>query len=195
MGARELTRACADLMRKAPPAKITATALARHAGVTPAMVNYYFADRSELMVAVATLLMDEVCTPPPEDGADPVEQLAGLVDALVAIHQKYPFLHDLLLHEVLESPSQAARALFQALASSALASFKAVIDEGVRRGMFLPIDPMHLMVVVTGACVFFKTAQPLLLVTNGEVDAAAFRADLTRLLLNGLVRPAQSEAR
>lgn len=188
LGASELVRACMDLLRTVTPARLTFVVLARHAGVTPAMINYYFSDRAELMTAVARGIADEFVTGPDTPlPADPVARLRAVIDNLVHIHQKYPYIHDLLMTEVLNSDSPQGRALFTELANAAARQFRDLIADGAKDGVFVPMNPAHLTATVVGACAFFRTGEMLMAhVAPTTPDPDAFAADLTRLILEGL---------
>src|SRR4051812_37632865 len=62
------------LVKEHPPARVTISLIAREAGVDPALVRYYFGDRSNLLLAVAESMLSAF--PRPEPGS--VEPLAAI---------------------------------------------------------------------------------------------------------------------
>src|SRR5690606_599191 len=62
------------LVKELPPARVTISLIAREAGVDPALVRYYFGDRSNLLMAVAeSMLADSTRTE-----LDPAKPLAAI---------------------------------------------------------------------------------------------------------------------
>ena len=58
VGPAALIDAACDLLKTMPPEKVTRAAVARHANVNPALINYHFKDRSILLRAAARTLLD-----------------------------------------------------------------------------------------------------------------------------------------
>jgi AcrR family transcriptional regulator len=83
----------------------TLAAIAREAGVTPAMVHYYFKTREHLL----DVLIDERFAPAraavrsafAEHADDPVAALTGIAERLVELAAKHPWLPSLWVREVI----------------------------------------------------------------------------------------------
>ena len=53
VGRERLITAAQTLLKTLPPARVTISRIAQEAGVDPALVRYYFGDRTRLLMAVA----------------------------------------------------------------------------------------------------------------------------------------------
>src|SRR6187549_1217200 len=62
------------LIKDLPPARVTVSLIAREAGVDPALVRYYFGDRSNLLMAVAESMLADSS----RSELDPLEPLAAM---------------------------------------------------------------------------------------------------------------------
>jgi TetR/AcrR family transcriptional regulator len=124
IGADTLILRTCELLRKEPPHKITIAAVARYSGVNPALIRYYFGDRSNLMIAVARHLLNETArareAPTTPESAE--RAIRGMLNALIDLHRKYPSFRELVFKEIMNMRSVAARQLFSE-----------VIDLGVAR--------------------------------------------------------------
>jgi AcrR family transcriptional regulator len=124
VGAETLILKTCDLLRTTPPHKITIAAVARHAGVNPALIRYYFGDRSSLMIAVARHLLNETAAmrealTTPESAERAIRRM---VRSLIDLHREYPAFRELFFNDIMNMPSAAARRLFSE-----------TIDDGVDR--------------------------------------------------------------
>lgn len=164
IGADELVRQCCEMLKTVPPAKLSAAALARHTGVTPALVNYYFKDRAELMLAVARQFLGELerlseAGERPDETAE--QALRRRVRGLLQMHQTYPYFHEVLLHEVINASTPAGRQMLSEATSMGLGAFAAVIEKGRVERSFEPSSPLFFYIAVLGMCEFFATGAPL----------------------------------
>src|SRR5699024_10984818 len=74
VGKDALLETAKRLIREMPPARVTISLIAREAGVDPALVRYYFGDRSKLLMAVAESMLED--TPRSDPGTlEPVEAI------------------------------------------------------------------------------------------------------------------------
>ena len=99
-----LLTAATELFAEQGVAATTFSTIARRAGLTPAMVHYYFAEREQLIDAV----VDERLVPlinyvwePVLPGGDPAEMLAGVVHRLLLQIEKAPWVPSTWMREIL----------------------------------------------------------------------------------------------
>src|SRR6187549_2798373 len=59
VGREALLATAKRLIEVLPPSRVTISLIAREAGVDPALVRYYFGDRSNLLFAVAESMLDD----------------------------------------------------------------------------------------------------------------------------------------
>jgi AcrR family transcriptional regulator len=103
--ARELLiSAATELFAEHGVAATSFTTIAKRAGLTSAMVHYYFADREQLLDAV----VEERLCPfidyvwgPVEPGDDPVEIIAGVVTRLLKGVERAPWVPSTWMREIL----------------------------------------------------------------------------------------------
>lgn len=80
-------------------------AIATAAGVTPALVHYYFPERDQLLDAVvderlAPLMLQVFPAEPPPGPVEPADLLAGLAERLIRLASATPWLPGLWLREI-----------------------------------------------------------------------------------------------
>jgi TetR/AcrR family transcriptional regulator len=103
--ARELLlAAAADLFAQHGVAATTFAMIAKRAGLTPAMVHYYFTSREQLLDAV----VEERIAPliasvwnPVQGGAPAVEMIRGIVERMLAGIERMPWIPSTWMREVL----------------------------------------------------------------------------------------------
>lgn len=194
VGKEALIRAARTLLARLPPAKVTRAAVAREAGVDPSLIRYYFRDRASLLLAV----LDEIVRcrevlAPVEEFETAAEALRAYVRGFFAFHTENPFFHRLLIEEIAQSESPAARDAFHRLNHRAIGGLTDILDRGSREATLIPADPMLLHIAIIGMCEFFFSSGVLLedAVGPGVVphDVAARYGDLiTDMVLRGIAR-------
>ena len=188
------------LLSERAPSDITRMSLARHAEVDPSLIRYYFKNRDSLMRTVAATLTRELqqraSAATDVEGLSPPDQISARARVLLAFKLDNPFYHRLMMEEMARSEDKESRALFDGIASSAIARYRNYLAKGAADGSLRNVDPGFLYMAMIGLCDFFVTASPVLMKhlderTQNNVDKkyAAFICDL---LLNGL-RPRQTD--
>jgi AcrR family transcriptional regulator len=166
VGRDELVRRCVELLDTLPAQQLTFSALARHAGVTPALITYYFRDKSDLQTAVLRLLRERLGDDLSEEaGGKPMDQLRQYIRSLIGIHIRYPYFHDLLYEEMIKARSPSARELFEETTDNGLGIFARILEQGFRDGSMRRADPLMIYVTVIGMCAFTNIAE--LIISHG----------------------------
>lgn len=99
----QLLDAATELFARHGVAGTPIRAIAEHAGVTPALVHYYFRDRDQLLDAIVDerlqRLVDAIFAPAaaPED---PVAMLVGIAGRMIRVAASTPWFPGLWIHEV-----------------------------------------------------------------------------------------------
>jgi AcrR family transcriptional regulator len=159
VGREEIVAAACEILQTTPISKLTSAAVARKVGVHPALINYYFKNRTELLVAVATGLMQELRAAT-DFGSDPAAGLEGSLRkrlaGVIGFHRRYPFVHRLIVDEVLNSTSPSSRPAFEAMTSVGLQGYADFVAHGVRSGELRHADPVFLYIATIGMCEFFN---------------------------------------
>jgi len=167
-------------------------AIAREAGVTPALLHYYFGDAAQLRQAV----VDERVLPAiasfrstlPLDGevSAVVASFVGGVGVLVAAH---PWLPALWVREVLCEGGALRGVILEKFASQVPQALAAKFAQAQRDGMLNPdLDPRLLVVSMMGLTLFPAASAPIWrsVFRADDIDASALRAHTIALLDRGL---------
>jgi AcrR family transcriptional regulator len=175
-----------------PPARVTRAAVARHAGVDPSLIRYYFRDRDSLLLAVLQNIVGdrprEILQPRGENAA---ERLRELVTSIFLFIAEQPYVHRLLIEEIATSDSAEARQAFHRLNHGAIDGYAKILKEGVADGSLRKADPLLLHVAIIGMCEFFFESRVLLEDALGKTTAPQklskrYAAMISQLVTDGL---------
>jgi AcrR family transcriptional regulator len=189
VGRERLIAATEKLLRTLPPARVTISRIAREAKADPALVRYYFGNRAALLVAV----VDHVTAHPHRTAQldrEPIDALSDHIRRTVQLVRSAPFLHRLVIDELMQNGDEQARARVRAMNTDLVEFYRTLLhaDSGDK---LVETDPFFLFLTVLGASDFFSSAEPLIreLVpedTDMEKFTENFQAFLARLVLDGL---------
>jgi AcrR family transcriptional regulator len=139
--------------------------VAEDAGVTPAMVAYYFRDKSGLLEAVvrqglgALLRVVETAVREHEPG----EFLPTIIRRYLAALAADPWIPQILIREVISRESPLRELFIEEFASHAVSVVPAeVLDDMGRGALRDDLDPRFLVLSMLGMCVFPFIAHPVL---------------------------------
>lgn len=189
-----IDRTC-QLLREMPPDKITRAEVARHMGVDPSLIRYYFRDRSTLLLAAMQKLTTEFSRVRDEEldrsGPTPEGQLRARVSALLKFNIMHPFFHRLISDEFVKLESPVAAKFLEELTVGAVNGYGAILDAGVKDGTFRRVNGAFLFLAVIGMCEFFVNGMPILKIAQGkDLDernaATRYREFICNLLIDGL---------
>lgn len=175
---------------------VTATALrdiAAHAGVTPALVHYYFGSKEQLLDAfVAERLLPIVSGlqgPLVASGGDARALAGGFVKALHAAVGRAPWLPSLWLHEVIADNGALRAVFFSQIAHHVPRKLAERFTQLQQDGRLnLGLDPRLLVVSLIGLTLFPLAAEPIWRRVFGaaDVDRATLERHTLALLECGL---------
>lgn len=179
------------LVKELPPARVTIALIAREAGVDPALVRYYFGDRANLLLSVATAMLDQTPRPRIEE-VEPVAMVANSIRQTARFTSSIKHIHRLMVDELADSRSTEIGAGLGELNRGAIRRFAEVMarDGGATlRG----VNPLFLHLALLGLFDFFASAEPVIrhLVPEGTdmADLAeAYEEFVADLVLNGIRR-------
>jgi len=166
-------------------------AIAREAGVTPALLHYYFGDAAQLREAV----VDERVLPAigafhlglARDG-DAKALVAAFVDGVGALVAAHPWLPVLWVREVL-CEGGALRDVVRRFAPRIPQALAAKFARAQREGALNPdLDPRLLVVSLIGLTLFPAASAPIWrsLFSAGDIDADTLRSHTFALIQRGL---------
>jgi TetR/AcrR family transcriptional regulator len=197
-----IDRTC-ELLMQLPPNRITRAEVARHMGVDPSLIRYYFRDRSLLLLAAVEKLTADFSRIRDQElrhsGTGAEGKLRARVSALLKFEIRYPFFHRLLIDEFLHLNSPAAARFMHEMTVGAIAGYGAILDAGVKEGAFRRIDSAFLFLAVIGMCEFFVNGMPILRIAMGknfdeQALSSRYREFICELLINGIRAPAAKPA-
>ena len=183
------------LIKDLPPARVTISLIAREAGVDPALVRYYFGDRSNLLMAVAETMLAE-STQAELDPAEPVVAIEQVIRRTAHFTTSTKHIHRLMVDELAGARSAAIGEHLGELNRGAVNDLDQLMRPDDPTGL-RPVNPAFLHLALLGLFDFFASAEPVVrqLVPQGTdmrrlaVDYEDFVVDL---LLNGLRKPEPS---
>lgn len=175
---------------------VNATALrdiAAHAGVTPALVHYYFGSKEQLLDAFIAERLLPIVSGLAEalvvSEADARTLASGFVKALHAAVERAPWLPRLWLHEVIADQGALREVFFSQIARHVprklAEAFAALKQSGALNA---DLDPRLLVVSLIGLTLFPLAAEPIWRSIFGaaDVDRAVLERHTLALLERGL---------
>ena len=150
--------------------------IAENAGVTPAMVSYYFKDKLGLLEAVLDSVFDRLLSRTVELFEDPQQRGSAIerfIEIYLAALTAEPWIPRLLVREVLSENTPVRQRFVERFASKAAAIVPALLGEQIGGGRLRgDLDPRLAVLSLVGMCVFPLIAQPVIGPLLGyELDA------------------------
>ncbi|HSM82140.1 MAG TPA: TetR/AcrR family transcriptional regulator [Nodosilinea sp.] len=134
-------------------------AIAAKTGVTKAMIYYHFGSKEELYKAVIQRPAEdfvhafgdlELETMPPE------EALKTVIKVAIAHEVSHPHYGRVLLHEAMQNQGKHFKLTGWV---NPINRVVAVVDRGVKEGVFRSVDPFLAVIHIMGICTFYHNAQ------------------------------------
>lgn len=201
VGREALVEATVELFRTMAPAEVTLRGVARRCGVDPALVRYYFGDKSALLREAAAHILADLKTQSTRKVQEPkpaVDRLAQRVSDLIDLFTANPYLHPLVLEQVVNWKRKGGKSALKHMASFADIA-KTLVDAGTKEGTFRPVDYRFLHLAIIGLCEIFVTMKPLVNeLFGGQAGPAvtrAYRDFVVELLVDGLGSKSSSRKR
>ena len=190
VGRDTIVSAARALMERLPPHEATFSAIARKAGVDPALVRYYFTSREQLMLAVIEDIIDSWTASHPSPAAQPAARLASHVGDMLDFSRRVRAMQRLMVEECAGSKSPDVRRRVRELNEGAV-SFYRLLVHSEKHSAKNPTDPLFMFVAVIGMCEFFAAAQGMIQPLapegmKGEELAARYKDFIIRMVLDGL---------
>ncbi|MGT2454582.1 TetR/AcrR family transcriptional regulator [Cupriavidus basilensis] len=193
-GQREqLLDAATELFAQRGVAATAIKTIATHAGVTPALVHYYFRDRDQLLDAVVDErlqpLVEQVFLPAVADSADPAAMLVGIAGRLIRTAAATPWFPGLWIREIVGADGQLHQRVLQKIAMQRAGLVIAPLAAARARGEINPgLEPALLMVSLIGLTLLpLATTHIWRRLPGAEaIDSEALVRHVSALLAHGL---------
>jgi len=185
-----ILQAATRLLKANLPAHVTNSMIAREAGADPALIRYYFGDRSALFLAVVEELMKSVRDAPPKTPMDAEAFLEWRVGGTLRFARAARSMQRLMVEELGESKSPEVREAVRERNGRLVARYADILKNQIGDEI-VDVDPLFLHVAILGVCEFFTAAQSVILPltepgTDPEHLAERYQDFVVDLLLNGL---------
>ena len=166
-GAREqLLDTASAIMRDGDVVDISLSELSLRSGLNSALVKYYFGNKAGLLKALLDrdwqAIVTSVDALVARDGWEPEAKLRRHISKVVDTFYTVPYLNRLTMRLVRESDDVEARRIAACYLSPMYRAYEQLIGDGVKAGVFRPIDPQMFYFTVTGAVDRFFSARLVL---------------------------------
>jgi TetR/AcrR family transcriptional regulator len=156
LGAREaLLQAAGELMNERDTLDVSLGDISVRAKANSALVKYYFGNKRGLFLA---LIERDVIRPMSqleylvESDVSPVEKMKIHITGLINTYYRSRYLNRLLFMLLRESTPAQAQDISDRLIKPAADAQQRILDEGLKKGEFRPVDAMLFYFTIIGAC-------------------------------------------
>lgn len=150
-----LLKTTSDLMTERGVNNVSLNDIGARSGLNPALVGYYFGNKAGLMVDVLRMVLGpgiQHMLALPDMSATPQEKLRIHISGMVNVYFRYPYINRLMHHLLLEDAPYFGPKIAIEFSKPVSEVQRAILDEGVKKGIFREIDPLLFYVQVIGAC-------------------------------------------
>jgi AcrR family transcriptional regulator len=163
-GARaHLLDTASAIMRDGDVVDVSLSELSLRSGLNSALVKYYFGNKAGLLKALLDRDWQAIVTSVDaliaKDGWSPEDKLRRHISKVVDTFYAVPYLNRLTMRLVRDSDDAEAKRIAELYLSPIYRAYEQLIGDGVRKGVFRPIDPRLFYFTVTGAIDRFFSAR------------------------------------
>lgn len=191
--AREaILQAACRLLKNNLPTQVTNSMIAREAGADPALIRYYFGDRSSLLLAAVEELMKNIRQPVPPAPMNIEQFLTWRVESTLQFARMARSMQRLMVDELAEGGAPEVREVVRQRNKGLVDRYAKILRDQIGDEI-VEVDPLFLHAAILGVCEFFTAAQSVILPlaesgTHPAELAKRYEAFVIDLFLNGLRR-------
>ena len=137
--------------------------IARRAGINKAMIYYRIGDKKALYEAVIHDVFGDIAELISENirnESSPEEKFKLYITNLSKVMAEHPSFPRIMMREIASGWTHFSEAIVKDIAGI-LVIVKGIIDEGVRKGVFIEINPLVVHIMVIGTLLLFTMSQPM----------------------------------
>ena len=166
-GAREqLLQTASMIMREGDVVDISLSELSLRSGLNSALVKYYFGNKAGMLKALLDRDMENIVKSVDallaKDDMSPEATLRKHISKCIDTYYAYPYLNRLLMRLVRDSDEAEAKRIADKYLLPLHRAYNRFIGDGVKAGVFRPINPQLFYFTVTGAADRFFSARLVL---------------------------------
>ncbi|MGV3512714.1 MAG: TetR family transcriptional regulator [Novosphingobium sp.] len=166
-GAREqLLQTASTIMREGDVVDISLSELSLRSGLNSALVKYYFGNKAGMLKALLDRDMENIVKSVDallaKDDMTPEAKLRLHISKCIDTYFAYPYLNRLLMRLVRDSDEAEAKRIADQYLLPLHRAYHRFIGDGVKAGVFRPINPQLFYFTVTGAADRFFSARLVL---------------------------------
>ena len=189
VGGERLLVAAEKLLRELPPARVTIARIAQEAKADPALIRYYFGNRTSLLLAVAQR-MTKNAQHSVKLSVVPDVALADHIRLTLKFTRSAPFMHRLMIEELADAGNDESRARVREMNLGLVAFYRQIFQTDAGKTL-RNVNPLFVHLMVLGTSDFFATAEPLirdLVPSDTDMDKVAmdFQEFLVKIVIDGL---------
>ncbi|MDP3548984.1 MAG: TetR family transcriptional regulator [Novosphingobium sp.] len=166
-GARDLLlQTASNIMREGDVVDISLSELSLRSGLNSALVKYYFGNKAGMLKAMLDRdmanIVHSVDALLAKDDMSPEDKLRLHISKCIDTYYTYPYLNRLLMRLVRDSDEAEAKRIADKYLLPLHRAYNRFIGDGVKAGVFRPINPQLFYFTVTGAADRFFSARLVL---------------------------------
>ncbi len=150
----QLLDTTSDILTERGTIDVSFAEITKRSGLNAALIGYYFGNKAGLMMALLRRILgdelnrlEEIST----KDISPEEKLRSHVSGLIMTYYRFPYINRLIHQLVFEDPETFGPLIAEEISKRAAQVQRHILDEGVAKGKFREIDPLHFYFHVIGA--------------------------------------------